>query len=88
MKIKEGFLLREIAGTQIVVPIGERVIDFKGMMILNDVSANVWAFMSEDKTFDDILGFILETYEVDMQTAKGDLTRLIEQMKESGVLEK
>jgi len=88
MKIKGGFLLREIAGTQIVVPIGERVIDFKGMMILNDVSATVWSFMSEDRTFDDILGFILETYEVDRLTAKGDLTRLIEQMEESGVLEK
>ena len=88
MKIKEGFLLREIAGTHIVVPIGERVIDFKGMMILNDVSADVWVFMGEHRSYKDILDYILDTYEVDKHTAEGDLNNLIEQMEESGVLEK
>ncbi len=31
MKIKEGYLVREIANCYIVVPVGERVIEFKGL---------------------------------------------------------
>jgi len=87
MKIKEGFLLREIAGTHIVVPIGERVIDFKGMMVLNDVSADVWLFFSEHRSFEEVVEYVLESYEVDRQTVESDLKDLIERMEASGVIE-
>ena len=33
---KDGYLVREIADSYVVVPVGERVIDFKGIMTLND----------------------------------------------------
>ena len=88
MKIKDGFLLREIADTHVVIPIAERVIDFKGMMILNDVSASVWEFMGEHRTHDEILDHILDSYEVDKETAENDLYGLLDQMEASGVLEK
>ena len=88
MKIKSGFLLREIADTYIVVPIAERVIEFKGMMVLNDVSASVWSFLSDHKSYEEILTHILDTFEIDRQTAVSDLNNLIEQMEASGVLEK
>ena len=87
MKIKEGFLLREIAGTHIVVPIGERVIDFKGMMVLNSVSADVWSFLSEHRSYEEILEYILGLYEVDRQTVENDLNDLIGQMEACGVIE-
>ena len=87
MKIKEGFLLREIAETHIVVPIGERVIDFKGMMVLNSVSADVCFFISEHRSYEEVVEYILETYDVDRQTAESDLNDLIERMEASGVIE-
>jgi len=87
MKIKEGFLLREIAGTYIVVPIGERVIDFKGMMVLNSVSADVWGFLSEHRNYDEVIEYILGMYEVDRQTVENDLNDLFRQMEANGVIE-
>ena len=39
MKIKEGYLLREVAGSNIVVPIGEGELNFSGVITLNDVGA-------------------------------------------------
>ncbi|NLT13681.1 MAG: PqqD family protein, partial [Clostridiales bacterium] len=33
MKIKSGFVLREIAGSSVIIPVGERVITFKGMLM-------------------------------------------------------
>ena len=87
MKIKDGFLLREIADTYVVIPIAERVIEFKGMMTLNSISADVWKFLSEDRTYKETLDFIVESFEVDEKTADADLRELIERMETSGVLE-
>ncbi len=36
MKIKDGFILRNVAGNNVVVPIGQATIDFNGMISLND----------------------------------------------------
>lgn len=86
MRIKDGFLLRTIAGTNIVVPIAETVIDFKGMMILNDVSAKIWKFIEVDREYGEIVDFMLSTYEVDYETVKNDIDILLKKMEDNGVL--
>ena len=87
MKIKNGFLLREIAGTQIVVPIGERVIDFKGMMVLNDIGQFVWNKLQNECTFDDILSSVLEEYDVDVEQAKADVEEFLAHIRKNGALD-
>jgi len=87
MKIKDSFLLREIAGTHIVVPVGERVIDFKGMMTLNEIGAFIWEQLQDEHTFDDVLDAILECYEIDADTAKADLEGFLEQTRKNGALD-
>ena len=88
MKIKDGYLLRTIADTHIVVPVAERVIEFKGLMTLNEVSAAIWEFMQTDREYQEILDYILSEFEVEKETAAEDLDKLLEQMEKSGVLEK
>jgi len=88
MKIKDGFILRTIADTHIVVPVADRVIEFKGMITLNEVSVEVWNFLQTDKSYDDILDYMLSIYEIDRETAANDLNELLDQMENGGVLEK
>ena len=87
MKVKTGYLVREIADCHIVVPIGERVIEFKGIMTLNDTGNFIWKCLSEDRSFDQLLQSILDEYEIDEATAKGDLNEFLKVARESGVLE-
>lgn len=87
MKIKDGFLLREIADCHIVVPVGSRVIDFKGLMTLNDTGHFIWNHLIEDNTYERLLDSILQEYEVDEDTAKKDLDEFLNKAQESGVLE-
>ena len=35
MTIKGSFILREVAGSHVVVPVGASVVDFNGMITLN-----------------------------------------------------
>lgn len=39
MKIKEGFAKRNIAGSEIVVPVGKKALEFNGMVTLNETGA-------------------------------------------------
>lgn len=87
MRIKDGYLVREIADSYVVVPVGERVIDFKGMMTLNDTGYFIWNCLSEDKSFDELLKLMLDEYEVDENTARADLEEFLRKARESGVLE-
>ncbi|MCL2717728.1 MAG: PqqD family protein [Lachnospiraceae bacterium] len=87
MKIKNGYLLRTIADTNIVVPVSERVIEFKGMITLNDVSADIWRFLETEREFEEVVTYMIAEYSIDKEVAKRDLKVLLSQMKENGILE-
>jgi len=86
MKIKDGYLLRTIADTNIVVPVSERVIEFKGMITLNDVSADIWRFLETEREYDEIVGYMMAEYGINKETAEEDLSGLLAQMEKSGLL--
>lgn len=87
MRIKNGYLVREIAGNHIVVPIGERAIEFKGIMTLNEVGSLIWRSLEKNMSKDEILKLILDEYEIDEATANSDLEEFLETIRESGALE-
>lgn len=87
MKIKNGFLVREIADSYIIVPVGERVIDFKGIMTLNNAGYFLWRHLLEEISYDSLLAALLEEYEVDDATARTDIDEFLQSARESGVLE-
>jgi hypothetical protein len=87
MKIKNDFLLRNIAESHIVVPVGERVIDFKGMMTLNETGCFLWNCLKDGIDYQALLTKILDEYEVDEETAKNDLDEFLQAARASGVLE-
>ena len=87
MKIKSGYLVREIAGCHIVVPVGGRVIDFKGIMTLNNSGHFLWEHMANDITRNELLTFMLAEYEIDEATARNDMEEFLATARDSGVLE-
>ena len=87
MKLKEGFLLREVAGSNIVVPVGKAELDFGGMLTLNPVGAFIWNQLSEDTTEEKIVRAVLDAYEIDEATARRDTHAFLEKMGGKGLLE-
>lgn len=86
MKLKDGYLLRNVAGVHLVVPIAERVIEFKGMMTLNETGAFLWQNLLEDRTREELLSSLLEEFEVDKETAFKDIEEFIEKLEAANVL--
>ena len=83
MKIKEGYLLREVAGNQVVVPAGKAALDFSGVITLNNTGAFLWKLLGTEKTDLELLTAMLKEYEVDETTAKADLSEFLAKLKEA-----
>lgn len=87
MKIKEGFMLRDIAGTWIIVPIGKRVVEFNGLMTLSDSGAFLWRNLENNVDIKDLISSLLNEYDIDELTAKADVEEFIASIHEKGLIE-
>ena len=59
MKIKEGFLLRKVAGETVVIPTGE-TLDLNIMITLNGTGEFLWNRLQQDTTEEALVAAMLE----------------------------
>lgn len=86
MKIRDGYLLRNVAGKNIVVSIGSDV-DFNGMLTLNDTGVFFWNLLQKDTTKEEMLEAVLKEYDVSSDIALQDIENFIQKLKETKILE-
>ena len=88
MKIKKGFVLRELAGEHIVSAEGLEQIDFTKLISLNPTAAYLWQQV-EGKDFTEAMmtHLLTEAYEVDKTTAQADVCQLVKCWKKAGLIE-
>lgn len=84
MRIKEGFVLREVAGQNMVIATGEASKDFHGMIKLNSTGKEIWEGMQNGLTESEIIENLQNTYEVDAEQARVDVTDFMNKMLEMG----
>jgi len=87
MKACEGFILRNLVGEYVLMPVDENIGKFRGTVLMNEVSAFVWEKMQTSVTRDELLTGILENYEIDEKTAGSDLDRLLSELERLGIIE-
>ena len=87
MKIKQGFMLREVAGNFVVVAVGEASKKFNGVINLNESGAFLWKQLTKEVTKEQLLEALLNEYEVPEEIAKNDIEKFINKLKEADILE-
>ena len=87
MKIKKGFTIRNIAGSNIGVPVGNAEKIFNGMITLNDSGAFFWNALLKDTTVDEVVKKVTSEYEVDEEKAKADVENFVAMLKENNLIE-
>lgn len=87
MKIKENYMLRKVANTFVVVPIGAAVAEFNGMINLNSAGAFLWQQMEADTTFENVLASMLDEFDVEEEIARTDLEKFINELKKANLLD-
>ena len=86
MKISNGYLLRSVAGKNIVVSVGSDT-NFNGMLTLNDTGVFFWNLLSESTTKEKLLEEVLKEYDVSREEAQKDIDEFIEKLREAKILE-
>ena len=87
MKIKKGFVIREVGGETVVVPVGAMSKQFHGMINLNETGAFLWRYFQEEHTLEEGVAALLGEYEVDEELAKTDVERFIQTLTANGFAE-
>lgn len=85
-KLSKDYILRTIAGEKVVVPTGNAVQRFNGLITLNDVAGFIWECLENNDTKEEIVQKILEEYEVEEATAVQDVNGFTPMLEEQGIL--
>lgn len=83
MKIKEGFILREIAGSYHVIAVGKTAKEFNAMINLNQTGAFLWKILEKGATEEELVKALLNEYEVSEELAKQDVLNFTKLLKEA-----
>ncbi len=87
MKIREGYMLSDVAGTPVVVPLGAET-SFHNMIKLNETGKFLWEKLSKDITREALVAAMVEEYGIDDATAGKDLDAFLHALASFGALEK
>lgn len=87
MKIKKDFMLRQVAGTWVVLPLAKDVLNFDGMITLNDSGVMLWELLKEGCTRDDLVKKLTSEYVVTEENASKDVDEFIEKLIQADCLE-
>ena len=89
MRIKTGFVLRQVCGENVIVGEGLGAINFGKMLALNDTAAWLWqqAVAMGDFTVDALAQKLCDEYEVSLDEAKTDITAILTEWQQVGVIE-
>lgn len=86
MKLNENFILRTIAGEDMLIPLGETSAELSGIITLNPVGATIWKALAETCTVPYAIEKVLEIYDVDEATAQADVAAFWEKLTTLGLI--
>lgn len=85
MKIKDGFLLRQVVGQSVVLPTGNEM-DLNMMITLNDTGAFLWEHLQTETDEDALVAALREEYDVGEDTARASVRGFVKKLNDNGFL--
>lgn len=85
MKLKDGFIVSEIAGQTVVLPSGDEL-DLNVIITLNDTGRFLWQQLTEERTEEQLLEALLAEYEVSPEVAAKSIETFVAGLREHGFL--
>lgn len=87
MKIKDNYILRRVADTWVVFPIGVETVDFNGMLRLNESGAVIWRELEKGCSRERIADVLSEEYDVTSEQALVEISVFLNRLMEIGCVE-
>ena len=89
MKLKDGLLLRQVAGQYVIVPTGKRTREVTSIVYISSSAAYLWEYMKDREfTREELVDRILERYEgVTAEKAAADIDKFLKTLSDNNILD-
>lgn len=88
MKRSADFLLRQVAGSWVLVPVGEATKRFPGMIRVNDTGCYIWELLETEQTKEGLVDALVTRYDVSREKAAQDVDAFVNKLIPTGAVEK
>lgn len=87
MKLKDGFIIRDVAGQTVALFSGDDL-DFENEIIinLNSTAAFLWRLLETEQTRESLLAEVMKTYTVEEEKALAAIDAFLAEMREKNFL--
>ena len=89
MKLSEGYLVKEIAGSYVLLPVGQNVVDYQHILHVNETGYFIVSQLKTEISYDNLLERLAVAYEADAEdkeVLKADLDAFLEKLREKKLL--
>jgi hypothetical protein len=86
MKIKKTYVIRSVAGENIVVPTGQEGVNFNGILTLNNSGKLLFETLQKGATRNILIKTLLDHYDIDQPTAKKDVDTFIKELDSKNII--
>ena len=87
MKLKENYVLRQVADTWVVLPVGIEIANFNGMLTLNASGVLLWNALEKGTSREELAALLTSEYVVSLDQAQKDVDEFLEKLQTVGCLE-
>jgi len=73
--------LRKAGEVNIVVPLGQKVLDLNGVITLNETGAFIWELLGEERSLDELVEAVSQEFDVEPDQARKDIEDFLEDLR-------
>ena len=89
MKLAEGYLIREIAGSYVLIPVGQNVVDYRNILSTNNTGNFILEKLEKDNSYEELFSAVCLEYSTEdkeKEQVKQDLDEFLSELREKNLL--
>lgn len=86
MKIKNTYELKKVVNQYLVIRVEDALV-LDNMITINEIGKDIFEFLKEEHSEDEVVSYILSNYEVTEEKAREDVHEFIEKLIQKGIVE-
>lgn len=86
MQVKMQFIMREIAGEYVLVPVGATALTLNGLVTVNEVGAFLWERLPDAADAAALVDAVTAEYDVTREQAAADVEEFLQKLREVGII--
>ena len=86
MKLKYNFIVNKVADNYMAVPVGNDVVDFNGILKLNETAAFIIEQLNKEVTYDALISAVEQHFDCENEDAVKSVDNIVNVLKENKLL--